>query len=248
MLLLCKRRSLFLKISVIIPALNEERNLSRCLQNVRMVLPGAEIIVCDGGSADKTCGIARDHGALVCSAPKGRGLQLNAGAKPAQGDIFLFLHADTLLPPDASRQITDLFRGPHIQIATFRMRFDENHWLLGIYSYFTRFDSILTSFGDQGVVIRKDFFAALGGFPDWPLFEDVRLLHLARRKARVYSIPSRVTTSARRFRQRGFLRHQFRNGWYILQYLCGVSPHRLALTYGEVGSAEGKISFSETAH
>lgn len=237
-------------ISVIIPTLNEERGLSRCLQNVRTVLPEAEIIVCDGGSSDQTCRIAQANGALVCHAFRGRGIQLNAGAGVAAGEIFLFLHADTFLPPDALARITELFRKPHVEIATFRMRFDHAHWLLGVYSYFTRFDSIFTRFGDQGLAVRKNFFETLGGFPSWPLFEDVRLLQSARRKTRVYSFPSEVITSARRFRQNGFARQQLRNGWYILQYLCGVAPDRLALKYfGERRSrvAEGEILFSETA-
>lgn len=238
-------------ISVIIPTLNEERGLSHCLQNVRTAFPEAEIIVCDGGSSDQTCRIAQGGGALVCRAPRGRGVQLNAGAGMARGEILLFLHADTLLPADASYQITHFFQRPRAQIATFRMRFDHAHWLLGVYSYFTRFDSVFTSFGDQGLAVRKTFFNVLGGFPGWPLFEDVRLLQSARRKTRIYTFSCEVITSARRFQQNGFVRQQLRNGWYMLRYLCGVAPDRLALKY--FGSerrprvAEGEIFFPETA-
>lgn len=95
----------------------------------------------------------------------------------------------------------------------------------------TRFDSIFTRFGDQGIVVRKEFFHAIGGFPDWPLLEDIHFLRLARKKTKIYSLPGKVTTSAQRFLKNGIVAQQIFNGYVILRYLLGQSPQELARKY-----------------
>jgi hypothetical protein len=118
-----------------------------------------------------------------------------------------------------------------VQAATYRLRFDANSRILALYAFFSRFDTIFTRFGDQGIVLRRGFYHALGGFPAWPLFEDVRLLQLARRHTRVYSLPATVTTSARRYLEHGVVRQQLQNLGCMLQYFAGVPPERLAEQY-----------------
>ncbi|MEX1137745.1 MAG: TIGR04283 family arsenosugar biosynthesis glycosyltransferase [Bacteroidota bacterium] len=220
-----------MKLSVIIPTFQEEKALPDCIRRVRLLSSGTEIIVVDGGSTDATIDIARREGIIVCNSPRGRGIQLNAGARHAAGDVLLFLHADTLVPLDAIAILEEYFHSENTQIGTFRLAFDAKHPLLTFYSFWTRFDSVFTSFGDQGIAMRSAFFHHIGGFPDWPLFEDVLLLQRARRRTQIHSFPSCVTTSARRFLDQGILRRQIHNGIAMMEYLLGVSPEHLASQY-----------------
>lgn len=166
-------------------------------------------------------------------APRGRGTQCNAGAARATGPLLLFLHDDTALPAEAPALVRDAFSDPKTQIACFRLRFDHQHWLLASYAFFSRFDSSLSSFGDQGILIRRSFFATIGGFPDWPLFEDVDLLGRARRRTRkrIKKLPAMVTTSAVRFLENGILRQQLLNAELMLRFSLGASPESLRRRY-----------------
>jgi len=217
--------------SVVIPTLNEETNIRECVLHVRHLDPGAEVIVADGGSADRTVQVAREAGAVTCGARRGRGTQMNAGAALASGDIVLFLHADTRLPANAFSLLADSFWNEHVQVGTFRVTYVPNHPAMALYSILARHDTIFSSFGDQCMVVRKQFFTSLGGFPDWPLFEDVHFLRMARGKTRIYKFPATVTTSSRRLQRNGVLRQLARDVWYIIQYLRGVPPEELAAKY-----------------
>lgn len=219
------------QISVIIPTLNEQPLISAAIESVRRSLPTAEIIVADGGSDDRTVAEAASAGARIVRSAKGRGPQCVAGASAAAGEWLLFLHADTSLPLHAAAVLGDFFARPDAQVATFRLRFDEAGWFLWSCAWLSRIDSVFTRFGDQGIVIRRTFYDSLGGFPDWPLFEDVELLRRARRVTRVWSLPANVTTSARRFRRRGPVRQQLQNASLLLRFLLGTSPESLAATY-----------------
>ncbi len=219
------------RYSVIIPTLNEAAKIAGAIRSVKSQRPEVEIIVVDGGSFDLTTKLASVEGGRVVNSLKGRGTQCNAGVRMASGEVLLFLHADTVLPSGAFELLTEYFSDPRIQIGSFRLQFDEPNWLLSIYAAFTQLDSLFTRFGDQCIVVRKTFFEELGGFPDWPIFEDVHLLSQARRRTKIYSFPARVVTSARRFLQKGLVRCQLINGWLILQYLLGVSPEKLAQQY-----------------
>jgi rSAM/selenodomain-associated transferase 2 len=218
-------------ISVIIPTLNESARIAQTLIRVRLALPDAEIIIADGGSGDDTVTIARGLGAHIVAAPRGRGRQLIAGAGRARGEILLFLHADTWLPSNTAAVVDAALADDRTLIGSFRLSFDTNSRFLRLCGWLTRFDSVFTRFGDQAIVIRRDFYDRLGGFPAWPLFEDVELLSRARRETKIVSFPASVTTSARRFQQGGLVRQQFRNAWLLLRFLAGVPPHRLAREY-----------------
>ncbi len=220
-----------LTFSVVIPTLNEETNIRECVAHVRRLDPALEVIVADGGSADRTVQLAREAGAVTCGARRGRGTQMNAGAALTSGDILLFLHADTRLPSNALDVLADFFLDGKVQVGTFGVTFTPNHPALALYSMRASHDSIFSSFGDQCIVVRKQFFTSLGGFPDWPLFEDVHFLRIARRKTRIYKFPATVTTSSRRHQQNGVLRQGARNFWYIVQYLRGVPAEELAAKY-----------------
>ncbi|MEO6568646.1 MAG: TIGR04283 family arsenosugar biosynthesis glycosyltransferase [Opitutaceae bacterium] len=225
-------------LSVIIPALNEEARIAGTVAIVRQCLPEAEVIVVDGGSDDSTPLSAAAAGASVIESTRGRGLQCHAGAEAARGEILFFLHADTLPPTNAGEVLTRAFARSSVNIGTFRLVFDDHSRFLRACAWLTRFDSVFTRFGDQGIVIRREFYTRLGGFPPWPLFEDVELLRRARRITRVWSFPACVTTSARRFRRHGSVGQQLFNARLLLRFLAGASPEKLAAEYRVEPSAK----------
>lgn len=220
-----------LKYSVVIPVYNERENLASCIRSVRRLNSDCQIIVSDGGSQDGSLEVASREGVLVCCGQLGRGMQLNRGAQEAKGEILMFLHADTSLPVNAFAVLEKYFSCPEVKLGTFRLRFDSRHWFLRLCGFMTRFDTILTRFGDQCICVRLDLFKQLGGFPEWPLFEDVDFLRRARRKTKIHSFPAEAVTSARKFKHNGPIRQQINNGILILKYLAGVSPEKLAKEY-----------------
>jgi len=219
------------KYSIIIPSLNEEKFLPGVLKNIKKFTEMVEIIVSDGGSTDNTINIAEKLGVKVCRSKKGKGVQMNRAAESSNGEVLIFLHADTFLPDDAFYLINKFFFTQEIDIATFKMKFDSENILMKIYSWFTKFDSIFTTFGDQVIVVRRSFFDELGRFPNLPIFEDVEFFRKARKTKTIYKLPLFVTTSARRFEQRGILKTQLLNGLYILGYLVGINPDKIYRKY-----------------
>jgi rSAM/selenodomain-associated transferase 2 len=220
------------QLCVIIPAYNEAALIGRTLERVRAALPHASVIVVDGGSTDETVAIATRASADVISALRGRGVQCHAGAMRATSEWLLFLHADTLLPLDAQGVFQVFAANPAVQIGTFRVQFAGGSGLLNALSWIAnRVDSVFTRFGDQGILVRRSFYDALGGFPPWPLFEDVALFQKARKLSRVHWLPAGILTSARRFNERGLFRQRLLNAKLMLRYLAGASPFKLAVRY-----------------
>lgn len=239
-----------MRLSIIIPTRRFTDQLAVRIEAHRQLFPAAEIIVVEpadltdqpagqvsSGSASMRIDNGVDStvapGIQRLRAPRGRGTQCNAGAARATGPLLLFLHDDTALPVEAPGVVSNAFADPKTQIACFRLHFDHAHWLLATYSFFSRFDSSLTSFGDQGILIRRSLFAAIGGFPDWPLFEDVDLLSRARRRTRkrIKKLPAAVTTSAVRFLENGILSQQLLNAELMLRFSLGASPEALRRRY-----------------
>ena len=221
-----------INFSVVIPALNEEKFIAGCIDNVKSVLPGARIIVADGGSTDGTPSIARDAGAtLIPVTATGRGQQCNAGAEAASGDVILFLHADTRLPEQTEPYLESMFRDRGVSVGTFILGFNRRHWLLTLISRFTRVYRGHLRFGDSVITVRKSFFQSLGGFPNQRLFEDYEFLRKASRHTRIYRFPLEAVTSTRRFDRVGPIRQSVKNAWLILRYITGTPPDRLAALY-----------------
>jgi rSAM/selenodomain-associated transferase 2 len=219
------------KYSVIIPTLNEEKYLPSVLDHLINFDENIEIIVADGGSVDTTVKIAESFDVKVCKSEKGKGIQLNNGAGYATGAVLIFLHADTFLPANAFSLINEYLISQKIRIATFKMKLDKNNFYMNIYSWFTKFDSIFTTFGDQVIVIRRDFFNEINGFPNQSIFEDFELCRKARSKTKIYKLPAFVTTSARRFETIGVIKNQLLNALYIVQYLVGMDPDKIYKKY-----------------
>ena len=218
-------------ISIIIPTLNEASAIRQTAEALRHLAHGAEVIIADGGSADQTAAIARECGLRVINAPCGRGSQMNAGARMASGDIFLFLHADTRLPADALKLIAAAMADHDVCGGNFSLLFDGNTWGAGA---LTQIYPLLRlggmCYGDSGFFVRRSAFETLGGFREIPLFEDCDLYRRLRRSGRFVQLKEKATTSSRRFEHRFFRTFAL---WATLQvlYWLGVDPHWLNRLY-----------------
>ena len=223
-------------ISVIIPTLNEAPAIEGTLNCLRH--PAfSEILIVDGGSHDGT--LARAAGASpkarLLSSPKGRARQMNNGAAASTGEILLFLHADTLLPPTAGDDITSALQDPRIIGGRFDVRLDKDTgWLWGISRLMnlrSRMTNIAT--GDQALFVRKPVFLAVGGFPDIPIMEDIAFTKQLKQKGRIAALHSCVITSARRWAQHGAIRTILLMWALRLLFFFGVPPARLKQWYPE---------------
>ena len=224
------RRNSDLSIAAVVPVLNEAARIGGLLDD--LATQGfREVIVVDGGSDDATAEIVRGKGVTLISAARGRGPQLNAGARTTGADVLLFLHADTRLPERAKDHILALLDEHGVLGGCFRLSFDERHPMLALYAAASAFDSVFTTFGDQAFFVRAGAFRDVGGFPDWPFLEDVELRRRLKHRGRFVKGKARVVTSARRFRSSGILRQQFRNAFILNAFLLGVSAERLARWY-----------------
>ena len=218
-----------MRLSVIIPALNERERIAGVVE--RVAAAGvAEIVVVDGGSEDGTPEIARAAGARVLEAPRGRGTQQNAGARAAEGDTLLFLHADTVLPGDFPRQIETALATPGVAAGAFRFKLDEDGSGLRFLERMVDWRCRLCQlpYGDQGLFMRRAAFDQAGGFPDEPLLEDYELVRRLRRVGRVVMADGVAVTSARRWRKLGLLRASWSNSLCLLAYWLKVPPATIA--------------------
>jgi len=218
-------------VSVIIPARNEAEALKRLLPH--LIAQGFDdIIVADNSCDERTAeaALAFPH-VRVIKSPKGRGPALNAGAGQAHGDILLFLHADTVLPPNACTLIRQALAFADVAGGCFRLAFDEKRRALAVYAFFTRFETVFTTFGDQAYFMPRTVFELSGGFPCWPILEDVDMRRRLKRRGRFVKLPAAVTTSSRRFARYGPLVQQLRNIVILTLFFAGISPAKLARLY-----------------
>lgn len=218
-----------MNLSVVVPTLNEARALPQCLHAVRRELPGAEIVVADGGSTDGTLDLA--GAAVVVDAPRGRGPQCRAGSEAARGDWILFLHADCVLQPGAGAKIREAIESNVVDAATLRLDYRRPELALRVTSWLSGFDTAWTSFGDQGILVRRHLHDRVGGMPAMPLFEDVRYLGRLRERARIHKLRASVVASTRRYASRGMKRQLAFNLGLMALYHLGVAPVRLARAY-----------------
>ncbi|MEM8897158.1 MAG: TIGR04283 family arsenosugar biosynthesis glycosyltransferase, partial [Bacteroidota bacterium] len=193
------------QISVIIPTFNEEAYLSDTIESLVGQQGLKEIIVVDGGSQDKTVAIAKEFSqqVKVILSKRGRAIQMNAGAKLAEGEILFFVHADTLLPKGALEEILVALSDPSVRAGSFFLRFRENNLLLSIIASLTRINFPLSTFGDQGLWLRKEDFVYVGGYPDIPILEDVEIQYPIRELGHFKKLDLPLSTSGRRFVKNG---------------------------------------------
>ncbi len=220
-----------MKISVIIPTLNEAEVIGATLNSIIRQQEELEIIVADGCSADGTADVARRYARIIQSEQRGRAIQMNAGAGQACGEVLVFLHADSRLPHNALSLLRSALIDPRIIGGTFTLRFDNPRFPLRLIAFFTRFRFRFFHYGDQGIFVRRAVFEELGGFKQISIMEDMDFLRRLRRRGRVALIKQPVTTSARRFLRNGIIRQQLFNVILVILYLLGVSPEKLSKLY-----------------
>ncbi len=221
-------------VSVLIPALNEEKTIATVLADLIKLRPH-QVIVVDGGSRDRTREISAQMGAKVITGARGRARQMNCGAREATGDILLFLHADTRLPPAALDDIVAALKDPRYLGGRFDIDLDGDHWLLKIVGAMINYRSRITKVGtgDQAIFVRREVFARMGGFPDIPLMEDIAFCRALKRLGGIACLRSRVRTSARRWETEGVWRTVIKMWTLKLLYFAGVSPVTLKRFYAD---------------
>ncbi len=218
-------------LAIIVPMLNEEAGIAAALAALRPL--DAEIVAVDGGSSDKSMAHAELHADRVLAAPRGRARQMNAGAMAAHGDILLFLHADTVLPPQADRLVREaIASGAHW--GRFDVRIAGNSAWFPLIAALMNLRSRLTGIatGDQAIFVRRTAFEQIGGFADIPLMEDILLSQRLKRLGRPACLRHKVTTAGRRWEQHGVLRTILTMWWLRLRFFLGADPAALASEYG----------------
>ena len=224
-----------MRLSIIIPVLDEEAEIAHVLAALAPLRSrGVETIVVDGGSRDRTVALAAPLADRLITAPRGRAVQMNAGAVAATGDVLLFLHADTRLPAEADRLVLDGLARSGRQWGRFDVRISGRHPLLRVVAALMNIRSRLTGIatGDQAMFVRRDLFERVGGFPAIPLMEDVAFSRAAKRVGEPLCLSPHAITSGRRWEQRGVMRTILLMWRLRLAYSLGAAPARLAHLYG----------------
>lgn len=224
-------------VSIIVPVLDEQAMITSLLDHLAE-LPGEwEVIVVDGGSSDHTRLLAESHHArpVVINSPRGRANQLGAGAARATGEVLLFLHADTRLPPDAHASLSGALGDPAVLGGNFALRFDGTDRfsrVLGAWYALQRRAGIY--YGDSAIWIRASAFARLGGVRPLAIMEDYDLVRRLERAARTACLPGPAITSARRWQHHGLPRTIA--SWVLIRWLfiAGAPPARLARLYPKI--------------
>lgn len=222
-----------MRLSIVIPALDEESALPLLLGDLQPLRArGAEIIVVDGGSRDGTVAAAATLADIVLQASRGRALQLNAGAARARGELLLFLHADSRVPPVCAAAIAALAEAPP-RWGFFRVRLRGASRWLGVVArcmnWRARLSGIAT--GDQGLFVPRALFTAVGGYPAQPLMEDIEICRRLRRRGVPLAHPATIESSGRRWDRDGALGTILLMWRLRLRYFLGADPAALHAAY-----------------
>jgi rSAM/selenodomain-associated transferase 2 len=219
-------------VGVVVPTLNEAAALPHLLADLARVTLPLDIVVADGGSSDSTQAIARDHGVRVVSSARGRGRQLNAGAAALATSWLCVLHADVRMPeaPRAAlRQAVD----DGVDVAVWRLAIDAPEQWARVMEFGARLRDRVGGlpYGDQGLLVRRELFDAVGGYPDLPIMEDVALVRALARRCTIRRLDAPLVVSPRRWQREGPYRTWLRNTALLAAYLMRVPPQRLARWY-----------------
>lgn len=231
------------KLSIVIPTLNEEISLGKTLESLKTFGENGEIIIVDGGSSDATISIAENYNVKILHSPPGRGTQLQIGGNAASGDILWFLHADTIPSIDCVSQMMNALKNAETVGGNFTIRFDGDEtaakFLTWLYPNLRKIGLI---YGDSGIFVRREVYKKIGGYEDYPIFEDLDFVRKLGRESEMVTLPASVTTSSRRFTDGKFMLTFLR--WTVLQilYWLGVSPHKLVKIYFPTDGRESKTN------
>ena len=222
-----------LRLSIIVPALNEEDNIVTTLKALQGMRRLHEVIVVDGGSKDRTAELATPLADQLIYSEAGRARQMNAGAAVARGTVFWFLHADTLVPEESDRMLSKALEDHDAVWGRFDVRLSGRHPMFRLIARMMNLRSCLTGVatGDQGIFVRSDVFAKIGGYPDQPLMEDIALSKRLKKLGKPLCINTPLITSSRRWEKRGILRTMALMWRLRLYYALGADPARLARLY-----------------
>lgn len=222
-----------LKISIIIPTLEEAQGIEKSLSRACGLNPH-EIIVADGGSRDNTLQIARNATPHIVQSAPGRALQMNMGAQTATGDILLFLHADSHLPEESYRRMLDTMQNEETVGGAFSLEIESGskslQWISALATLRSRKLNLV--YGDQALFVRKTVFEEMGGYAHLPICEDLEFYHRLRKTGRVILLEEKAITSARRWQKKGIWFTTLRNGLIATLFLMGFPPKLLSKCYG----------------
>lgn len=225
-----------MKISAIIPVFHEGEKINEIIDSIKAAAADVhyEIIVVDGDSACDTIEHISDQNVITLKAPRGRARQMNAGADRACGDILLFLHADTLLPPKAFPKIITALSDISFVGGAFDLEIQNHRWIFRAIGWAASFKHRLTRvpYGDQAIFIRRSYFESIGGYAAIPLMEDVELMRRVKRQGgRIIILAQAVTTSSRKWETDGIFYTIIRNWIIQTLYLFGIPAETLVRYY-----------------
>jgi rSAM/selenodomain-associated transferase 2 len=225
-----------MKISVIIPVLHEREKINEILDSIKSIAADVpyEMIVVDGDTSGDTIAHISDSSVITLTTPRGRALQMNAGAAKACGDILLFLHADTLLPQKAFPKIITALSNSSFIGGAFDLKIQNHRWIFRIIGRAASWKHRLTRvpYGDQAIFMLRRYFENIGGYAGIPLMEDVELMRRVKRQGgRIIVLPDAVTTSSRKWETDGVFYTIIRNWIIQVLYLFGMSARRLIKHY-----------------
>jgi len=226
-----------MRVTVIIPTLDEDKNLANTIDSVLSSGEGhgdkIEVIVVDGCSTDNTTRVAREMGVKVLTTLRGRGLQMDEAAALADGEVLLFLHADTSLPEGWYEAVRSAMDDREVVVGAFTLSIDsQKKWFRvlerGVNLRSTRFGLI---YGDQAIFVRRLAFIDAGGFRHLPLMEDVDCVSRMKAVGKLRVLDEAVITSRRRWEAKGIIGNSIRNVAFLMLFYVGVSPEKLCSWY-----------------
>jgi rSAM/selenodomain-associated transferase 2 len=230
-----------MRVSIIVPTLNEEALIAENIRNLKQLTGEKEIIVVDGGSTDQTIALVSAQNVRVLQASQGRGPQMHAGALASAGDILWFVHADTIPSAHALEEIRHSLKKDSVVGGNFGLIFDgPSRAAKRLTAIYPLLRVLGLCYGDSGIFVRREVYFQIGGFGPLALFEDLDLLRRLRRAGKLIHLNCRIVASSRRFEQRNFALVWLH--WTTLQllYWCGVSPNLLSRWYPHVRHSNAK--------
>lgn len=222
-----------MKISIIIPTLNETDQIGDCLKPLQSLRArGHEVVIVDGGSNDDTLDRIGDEADLTIRSAAGRALQMNRGARAGSGDIFLFLHADTRLDSAVDTLLEDLVQCDRAW-GCFQVRLSGDRFIYRVIEFCMNLRSRLTGIatGDQAIFVTRPLFDESGGYSIIELMEDIELSGRLRKQCWPLFVKNRAITSSRRWETGGIVRTIFKMWWLRLRFALGARPSALAKEY-----------------
>lgn len=221
-----------MRISIIIPALNEGKCIAEVLEHTLKLEGHFEVIVVDGGSHDRTVEVAKGfEDVTVLQSAKGRAIQMNYGARKASGDILLFLHADTFLPKNFYTAILNLCNRENVIGGSFRLKMNDSHFIFKFYKWCSQFSLEFFTYGDHALFMKTETFKFINGYQNIPFMEDVEIQKRLRREGKFQKLTSEVITSNRRFQKNGVFKQLLVDTVLVILFKLGVSPEKLKRFY-----------------